>query len=250
MNTAGTQPSSHLLHRIAFVRYLYNLGADQSRQPEPLASVALLTFHDAAEMFLQIIAEHYDVTAKRPDFLEYWSLLKTKNIDLPSYVAMKRLNTARVSLKHAGILPTHTDVEGFRATVSTFLHEATTVAFGIAFETVSQTLMIKSEQVRQPLDEAESALAAGNLVSALSQAAIAFRLSLREYEERSQRTMSSGGTYNVRDALTNSNKLSRAAMDKALGPGRETIEQMIQNIGEVIGEAIMVVGYNLDFESY
>jgi hypothetical protein len=109
----GTQPSPDLLRRLAFARYLYNLGADQSRQPEPLASVALLTFHDAAEMFLQIIAEHYDVTAKRPDFLEYWSLLKTKNIDLPSGLAMKRLNTARVSLKHAGILPTHTDVKAF-----------------------------------------------------------------------------------------------------------------------------------------
>lgn len=135
MNIA--QPSPDLIRRVAFVKYLYNLGVGQSRQPEPLASVALLTFHDAVEMFLQIISEHHQVLAKRPDFLDYWALLKAKNVDLPAYQAMKRLNTARVSLKHAGILPAHTDVEGFRATVSAFLQEAAAAALEIAFETVS-----------------------------------------------------------------------------------------------------------------
>jgi hypothetical protein len=47
-----------LTRRLVFVRYLYELGVEQSHKPEPFAAVAVLTFHDACEMFLQIAAEH------------------------------------------------------------------------------------------------------------------------------------------------------------------------------------------------
>jgi hypothetical protein len=59
------KPSTELTRRLAFVRYLYDLAAEQSRKPEPMAMAAVLTWHDAVEMFLQIVAEHYQVSVKK-----------------------------------------------------------------------------------------------------------------------------------------------------------------------------------------
>jgi hypothetical protein len=84
-----------LTRRLAFVRYLYGLGVDQSHKPEPFAAVAVLTFHDACEMFLQIAAEHNGVTfpkQRSPDFLEYWLLFEQQGkLQLTSKASMGRL---------------------------------------------------------------------------------------------------------------------------------------------------------------
>jgi hypothetical protein len=63
--TKSKSLSSELMRRLAFVRYLYEQASEQSRGPEPLATVAVLTLHDAAEMFLQIVAEHHQVSIKK-----------------------------------------------------------------------------------------------------------------------------------------------------------------------------------------
>lgn len=50
--------------RLAFIRYLYLVGERQSRHPEPFGSAALLTFHDAVELFLQLASEKLDASSK------------------------------------------------------------------------------------------------------------------------------------------------------------------------------------------
>lgn len=51
--------------RLAFVKYLLNLGTSQAKQPEPPSSAALLMFHDAAELFLHLAAEHFNIPVPR-----------------------------------------------------------------------------------------------------------------------------------------------------------------------------------------
>src|SRR6185369_12775789 len=108
--------------RLAFVRHLQDLGVEQSHKPEPFAAVALLTFHDACEMYLQIAAEHNGVTfskQKYPNLLEYWGLFEQqKKLQVTSKPAMVRFNDARNNLKHGGVHPAHYEIEGFRATVT------------------------------------------------------------------------------------------------------------------------------------
>lgn len=53
-----------IIRRLAFIKYLYRIGIQQSEAAEPFASAALLTFHDAAELFLQLSAEHTDADVK------------------------------------------------------------------------------------------------------------------------------------------------------------------------------------------
>jgi hypothetical protein len=240
--------SADLIRRLAFVRYLYGLGVEQSHRPEPLASVALLTFHDASEMFLQIIAEHHQVVAKRPEFMAYWGLLKETGVELSSYQQMQRLNTARVTLKHSGVLPGHTEIEGFRSSVSGFLWDNATSALGIVFDQVSLTLMIASVDVRSSLERAQAELASGDLKAALGDATIAFIRCMREHEVRPRVAREHGSTgYSLHSASREFHSLFQRMQ---IGQDSGRLTSAINHLVDVFSEAIMVVGYNLNFESY
>ena len=193
-----------MTRRLAFVRYLYDLGVDQSHKPEPFAAVAVLTFHDACEMFLQIAAEHNGVTfpkQRSPDFLEYWALFREAKLQVTSKASMGRFNRARVNLKHAGVLPAHGDIEGFRATVTSFLEDNALPLLGINLDEVSLTSIIKSDDVRGPLERAEAAFSAGDMQRALEEVASAFIVSLRRFESRPRAsTRPVGRSYSLRDA--------------------------------------------------
>jgi hypothetical protein len=236
------QLTKDLTRRLAFVRYLYGLGVDQSHKPEPFAAVAVLTFHDACEMFLQIAAEHNGVTfpgKKSPDFLEYWQLVGQQVPSLvTSRASMSRLNRARGNLKHGGVFPAHVEIEGFRATVTSFLKDNALPLLGVNLDDVSLTSMIKSDDVRGPLERAETALSAGDLQSALEEVASAFTVSLRRFERRPRAsTHPVGRPYSLRDATA------------SLFGGYE-IEAALDRVVDVFSEAITVVAYNLDFDSY
>ena len=45
-----------IIRRLATIKYLYNIGIQQSRQVETVAGFSILTFHDCAEMFLILVA--------------------------------------------------------------------------------------------------------------------------------------------------------------------------------------------------
>jgi hypothetical protein len=173
-----------LIRRLAFVRYLLGVGIDQSRRPDPLAAVALLTLHDAAEMFLQIVAEHQNASDQERNFIAYWNKLEKKGVRLSHRVAMERLNAARVNLKHRGVSPSHADIEGFRETVSSFLLENAKEVLGIDFDRLSLTHLLKSDTVRQLLEAAEAALTSGDLQTAMSESAQAFTPKPPEFQCR------------------------------------------------------------------
>ncbi|WP_406464978.1 hypothetical protein OH768_53595 [Streptomyces sp. NBC_01622] len=46
------------VQRHAYIRYLYREGIEQSRQPTPLRSRAITSFHDAVENYLGIVTQH------------------------------------------------------------------------------------------------------------------------------------------------------------------------------------------------
>jgi hypothetical protein len=237
-----------LTRRLAFVRYLYGLGVDQSHQPEPFAAVAVLTFHDTCEMFLQIAAEHNSVTfpkQRSPDFLEYWRLFEQQTeLQVTSKVSMDRLNRARGNLKHGGVLPAHDEIEGFRARVTSFLEDNALPLLGVNFDDVSLTSMIKSDDVRGPLERAETALSVSDLQSALGEVAIAFTVSLRRFESRPRASTRPVGPYSLWDATASLFGARRIGdeIGNELHDIRRTLDRVV--------EAITVVAYNLDFDSY
>jgi hypothetical protein len=244
--------SKDLTRRLAFVRYLYGLGVDQSHKPEPFAAVAVLTFHDACEMFLQIAAEHNGVTVPKqrsPDFLEYWLLFEQQaKLQMTSKASMARLNRARGNLKHGGLLPAHDEIEGFRATVTSFLEDNAVPLLGVNLDEVSLTSMIKSDDVRGPLERAETALSAGDLQGALEEVASAFTVSLRRFESRPRASTRPLGPYSLR-AASLFGVFGRPIGDE-IGDELHDIRKTLDRVVDVFSEAITVVAYNLDFDSY
>ncbi|HBX87013.1 MAG TPA: hypothetical protein DEG09_00170 [Marinilabiliaceae bacterium] len=95
------------MQRLAFIKYLYTVAVEQSKQPEPLSSSSILSFHNSIELFLQLASEYLDVGSKSPGFMDYWELLEPKLTEggLTQKESMRRLNKARVALKHHGTLP-------------------------------------------------------------------------------------------------------------------------------------------------
>jgi hypothetical protein len=222
---------------------------DQSHKPEPFAAVAVLTFHDACEMFLQIAAEHNGVTPPKqrsPDFLDYWQLFEQQaQLQVTSKASMSRLNRARGNLKHGGVLPAHDEIEGFRAAVTSFLEDSALTLLGINLDDVSLTSMIKSDDVRGPLERAETALSAGDLQGAMGEVASAFTVSLRQFERRPRAsTHPVGRPYSLRDATASLFGVFE------IGDELHYIERTLDRVVDVFSEAITVVAYNLDFDSY
>ena len=177
-----------VIRRLAFIKYLYKIGVQQSKAPEPFANAALLTFHDAAELFLQLSAEHMnaDVKAKQ-EFTGYWPLISARMEDgnaLSQQEAMRRLNTARVSLKHSGTQPSKADLESFRVTTDNFFEDNTKVIFGLSLAEVSLVDLVTPEVARQKLKRAEELQSEAKLDDAACEVAVAFEEMINDYEVR------------------------------------------------------------------
>src|SRR5687767_13615592 len=107
----ATRPPADIMRRLAFAKYVYSLGILESRKRAPLSAAALFMFHDAVELFLEAGSEYLDTGKPQPNFLDYWDLLSKRSSEPISHKeSMRRLNKARVSLKHHGTMPSGEDV--------------------------------------------------------------------------------------------------------------------------------------------
>jgi len=172
------------MRRLAFAKYMFAIGVDQSRRPIPVSASAVLMFHDAVEFFLQVASEHLNIGKQQIAFLEYWDLLAAKlPEDMAQKEAMRRLNKARVALKHHGTLPSGLDVDAFRETTFRFFEANTPLIFGIPFNRLSLSEFIAHEPTRQYLRDAQAAIVDEQVTeAALESIAIAFDEAVREAE--------------------------------------------------------------------
>lgn len=70
-----------VIRRLVFIRYLYNLGVEQSKKAEPYSWTSVLTFHDAVELFLVLSAEYLGISEnnlKELKFSRYWEIINPK----------------------------------------------------------------------------------------------------------------------------------------------------------------------------
>jgi hypothetical protein len=172
--------------RLAFIRYLYQLGVEQSRRPEPLNAVSLLMLHDAADLLLQLGSERLGVGKKGPIFfMDYFDLLapKVKGGALEGRQSMSRLNAARTNLKHHGNRPSASDIESLRSSTTSFFEGNLPLIFGIAFDEISMARLVKLPEAREYLEKSETLLAAADLNGAVEAVAIAFAYIMKRQDD-------------------------------------------------------------------
>lgn len=248
-----TQLTAHQMRRLALVRHLFEIGVQQSRGLEPTSALALLPLHDAVEMYLQLLCEHHRVGANKPDFMRYFDLLKDAGVDLTDREPMRRLNAARVNIKHQGVLPAAVEVEGFRAATTNFLHNNSRTGLGIEFDRISLTNVIADVEIRGMLEGAEQAIVEGDHEKALAEATTAFVMLISE--RRRPKTSDGRDSYSLQRAALrglgwfDGLHLADELGGKAASSARK-LADAVRGTARAHSEAIMVLGLGLDFTKY
>lgn len=166
-----------MIRRLALVRHLYDLGCEQSKQPEPLCAISILTLHDAVELFLEAAGRHLSIkTTSNIQFSAYWGKLGPKLPDgvLPLQNSMNHLNVARRQFKHDGIPPARDEIERIRGTVTSFFEESTPLIFGVSFGSVSMLDLVNDIEVKACLMRGEERMDENDMEGAMQEFALAY----------------------------------------------------------------------------
>jgi hypothetical protein len=237
------------MRRLAIVKYLYIQALEQERKGGSLAGLALLPFHDAVELFLQVAAETtHSLTMsaqQRTEFMAYWHAFSKAGLPLPYEPQMRHFNDARVAVKHKGLLPIQQQIEEFRSVVTAFLTDPTPKVFQIEFDSISLSSLVRSDDVRTALQAAETAAEAGQFGEALEQATKAFHLSLRNY-----RWFETPRLFDPTDAARDLRQ--RARHDRMVSDFSSFTRsfEAVAAMGESLGEAITILAHHLDYDGY
>lgn len=223
------------IKRLAFIKYLYSVGVEESRRAEPFCWASILTFHDAIELFLALASEFLDLDIRLRDikFMEYWSLLnpilqeKGKGA-LTQKMAMEKLNKARVDFKHYGNPPSKSSIEDFRASATNFFEENTSIVFNVDFSDISLIELVECETARRSLEEAQEKINENKIEDSLDKVALAFAHLIDDYESRK------------RDEYGR----SPFSLDKPLG-----FDDVTRSI-EAFQDAVKILSLGLDYRRY
>jgi hypothetical protein len=176
-------PSPEHLTRLSLTRCLLQQAEQQIALPAPRQCLALLSLHDAIEMFLDTAAEAASLPiGKKREFKDYWRSFAPPNfpIQLPLERAMEKINAARVALKHHGQRPTSDQLVHYLVTATNFFDEVCPALFGVALHEISMSNIVKNEQTRNLLKTAETQLGEAKPCDALASVALAFALGSRD----------------------------------------------------------------------
>lgn len=239
-----------IIKRLAFIKYILNQANYQSGLPEPICASSLLSFHDATELLLHLIAEEFNVSVN-DSFMDYWSKLNPKlkqleKNELTLIESMKRLNKARVALKHHGILPSKLDIEDYRTLTNTFFEESIKNVFDISFDEVSLIEMITYKKTKEYLKNAEQEFKENKIKECVINLAISFSMLLSEYENTKRSRYDSSPFYFGSDmnflsafflGVDHNDKLSRFI---------DTTKDSIT----FIQRAIKILSFGIDYKKY
>lgn len=237
------------LEHLAFVKYLYDLGIEQSERPEPFCQVSILILHDAIELFLGIAAEYLETSKLRKDikFMEYFDLInealkKLGKTGLDYKGPISRLNEARVALKHHGIIPSKTTIQDSKVNATNFFIENTSIVFDREFVGISLVDLIQCEASKKSLAEAKSLLEKKKNKEALERIAVAFAQLIDDYEGRKKDEWG-------RSPFSFGDSASSLDLPDSLGEVKDCIETTNASL-EKVKDAMKILCFGIDYRKY
>ncbi len=241
-----TRPTPHTLERLAFIRYLYELGLSQAAQPEPASSTSVLSWHDAAELFLRLAADHLQRNLpSNVNFMDYWNQIKPAmpaGADLPGKVGMGNLNEIRRTLKHYGVLPSKDSIERSSVAVTAFFTEATELIFGLTFASIDLIDIVPQDDVKSYLRLADDCARQGDLATALGWLLYGFDQLVRRYIV--------AGNFRIGTLNFGGNVGSMAVPSDT---GHDDLEGVVESLVECVGElqeAMQIVSLGISYADY
>lgn len=182
--------------------------------------------------------------------MEYWDFLPKKLTipEFPQKEAIRRLNKARVALKHHGILPSKTDIEAYRASSKLFFEEATVLVFGLEFYSISLIEYVSPEESRNHLKNAQKLCSTANYEDAASEVALAFEKMISNYESNKSEWRFDSPFFFGKDMTSFSS--SRMGIDRnEFRRVAEFVDKVKDSI-EAIQQAIKILALGLDYRKY
>lgn len=235
------------LRRLVFIKYLFSVGLSQSYQPEPLFGVSILSFHDSIELFLQLAAEKFNIRKTDIAFNSYWKLLgEGLKAKLSQEESMRKLNKARVGLKHNGIIPSKTDIESFRATTTAFFDENCPVIFGVEFKDISMVDIISYEKTRVLLEEAKGCYRKGLIDDSLQKISLSFEYLISNYEK--SKTSIFGSPFFFGESMTFLGSV-HLGITREYGAIKKFVDEVASSIA-AIQKAIRMLSFGIDYKKY
>jgi len=236
------------MKRLALIRFLYAEGLEQVARPAPLSSRALLSFHDAVEMFLLLAAEHLNVNLTRGvTFDSYFSEIQASaRVQLPIRPAMRRMNNSRVNFKHHGSIPSDADLQQYRADVTTFLTDATQLVFQADFSSVDMAELVTQPEVAGLLRQAQAHAGQGDYTEALALLWEAFDLLVDDYASR-KRTADGTSVFTWWPPST------APLHYPPISTGEEQLSRRVEDVFIALGDfqqAMRVMAMGLDYRRY
>jgi len=237
------------LRRLAFIKYLFSIGLYQSHQPEPLYGVSILSFHDSVELFLQLSLEKLNISSRTdPKFMEYFEIIdkELKNTTLFQQESMKRLNKARVGLKHHGNIPSKLDIESFRAITLAFFRDNCPIMFQIEFDDISLIDIIKYERPRELLKQANRNFEEGSVYEAIKNLILSFEYLIQDYEDSKIDRFHGSPFFFGKSKPLSSFHLGSLSQSVEF---KDFVDKMTESI-KAIQDAIKILSFGLDYRKY
>jgi hypothetical protein len=241
--------SPNTIKRLAFIRFLYSQGLEQAARPQPLAATALLSFHDAVEMFLLLAAEHLGVSLDRNTAFDgYWTQVSAQaSVQLPSRNAMRRMNNSRVNFKHHGSIPSATDLDQFRGDVTTFFTDATRAVFNADFTSIDMTDLVTQQKALSKIRDAETYAGRSHYTEALALLSEALNGLLDDYTDRKRNSLNrSAFSFGPENDFRSFHLRDFTKIDRKLG---EQIMALTEAAYEM-QRALRVLAVGLDYRRY
>lgn len=230
-----------IIRRLAFIKYLYQIGVNQSKQVDSIAGFSLMSFHDSIEMFLLLVAEHNNEKSDNLSFMGFWDKFPALTLK----ESMRSVKDRRVNIKHKGLFPSKSDVEISRIGVTDFFNQNTKIQFGIEFEDISLLDLIDYDMVKLYLRKAQTALKDNDNINSLLNSAIAFRELIMQFENNKSHFHSGNQPFN----FGNSSEKSYTAL---VGNDRKTSKwfEGVNYSIDKIQEALKLISIGIDFKRY
>jgi hypothetical protein len=151
-----------MIEQLLLSKRLFQEGERFSQENNPIsAGLAISLFQDCIEILIWSIIKNFSINDVR-DAEPFTSLLdkvhktlENQSIKLPAKAKIIELNKARVNFKHYGNLPDVSEAKKFRDYTESYLRQAFSLCFHKDFDNISMSDLIKSDDVRQFIKEAE-----------------------------------------------------------------------------------------------
>ena len=146
------------VNQLMNARHLYYMAKrelDSGQAIRLFAGTNLL--HDAVEALLWAAASYKGISRDRAEIMQLFDVvsLSLSPATLPFRPTILQLNKVRINSKHYGICPDRKELSRLFTSMTEFLREATEIAFGVSFHTVSLLDFLEDGEIKSCLSSAQ-----------------------------------------------------------------------------------------------